>query len=94
MSVSREDHFLDQQPPILEITTHARTAEWNQLGVTLELDNVDLAGCHDCTKMYQIWLQDKGENATRRRLLGALTDIRQNDVARKYKEHIDKLVSN
>ena len=93
MSVSR-DHFLDQQPPILEITTYTRTAEWNQLGVTLELDTIDLAGCHDCTKMYQIWLQEKGEKATRRRLLDALTNIRQNDVARKYNEYIDKLVSN
>ena len=94
MSVSRKDHFLDQQPPILEITTHARTAEWNRLGVALELDDVDLAGCHDYTSMYQLWLQEKADKATRRKLLDALRDIRQNNVARKYEEHIDKLVSN
>ena len=85
---------MDQQPRIFEITKHAKTSEWNQLGVALELNAEDLAGCHDCTRMYQLWLQEKAEKATRRRLLDALTDIRQNDVARKYKQHIDKLVSN
>ena len=82
------DQLLDQQPPILEITTHARTAEWNQLGVQLGLDGVDLAGCHDCTRMYQLWIQEKADNATRRNLIPALRAIRQNDVAQKYEDHL------
>ena len=54
ISTSSEDRFLDQQPAILEKTIHAKTSEWNQLGVALELDAEDLAGCHDCTRMYQL----------------------------------------
>lgn len=42
MSVSSEDHFLDQQPRIFEITKHAKTSEWNQLGVALQLNAEDL----------------------------------------------------
>ena len=87
------DQLLDQQPPIKEITTYARTAEWNQLGVTLELNSVDLAGCNDCTKMYQLWIDEKAENATRRNLLTALRAIRQHDVAGKYENHLKTMVS-
>ena len=86
-------YFLDQQPTIQEITTYAETPKWNKLGVKLELNSVDLAECCDCTSMYQLWLEEKSEKATRRSLLDTLTDIRQNDVARKYKVYIDKMVS-
>ena len=79
---------MDQQPPILEITTHARTAEWNQLGVQLGLDDVDLAKCYDCTRMYQLWIQEKADNATRKNLISALIAIRQNDVVQKYKDYL------
>ena len=82
------DLFLDQQPPILEITTHARTAEWNRLGVQLELNNVALAGCSDCTNMYQLWIQEKAKNATRKNLISALRAIEQNNVAYNYEEHL------
>ena len=53
-----------------------------------------IAGCHDCTRMYELWLQKKAEKATKRKLLEALMDITLNDVAKKYKEHIEKVVSN
>ena len=79
---------MDQQPTILEITTHARTAEWNQLGVQLGLDGVGLAGCHDYTSMYQLWIQEKADNATRRNLISALRAIRQNDVAKRYEDYL------
>ena len=82
------DQLLDQQPPILEISTHARTAKWNRLGVQLELDNVALAECGDCTKMYQLWLMEKAENATRRKLISALKAIRENNVAYNYEQHL------
>ena len=29
------DQLLDQQPIIQEITTHARTEKWNELGIQL-----------------------------------------------------------
>ena len=87
------DDLLDQQPKIEEVTRHARTSEHNQLGVTLQLDSVKLAGCHDYTSMYQLWIMEKAENATRRNLLVALRDIGQNNVARKYEEYLETIVS-
>ena len=82
------DSLLDQQPPILEITTYARIAEWNCLGVQLELNDVALAGCYDCTSMYQLWIMEKTENATRRKLISALRAIGQNSVAYNYEQHL------
>ena len=84
---------MDQQLTIQEITAHARTAEHNQLGVTLQLDSVKLAGCHDYTSMYQLWIMEKAENATRRNLLVALRAIGQNNVARKYQEYLEATIS-
>ena len=84
---------MDQQPTIKEITEHSRTAEHSQLGVILELDSVKLARCHDYTSMYQLWIMEKAENATRRNLLVALRAIGQNNVARKYKEYLETTVS-
>ena len=83
---------MDQQPSILELTTYARTAEWNQLGVQLQLDSVDLAGCHDCTSMYQLWIMQKAREATRRSLLVALKAIKQNDVERIYEDYLKTMV--
>ena len=79
---------MDQQPTIKEIVTHAETAKWNKLGVTLELNSVALVGCNDCTSMYQLWIEEKGHNATRRNLLVALKAIEQNNVAKKYEEYL------
>ena len=82
------DWNLDQQPPILEITTNAKTAEWKRLGVQLELNDTDLAGCHHYTEMYQLWIMEKAENATRRKLISALRAIRQNNIAHNYEHHL------
>ena len=79
---------MDQQPPIKEVTKHARTAKWNQLGVELELNDVDLAECSECTAMYQLWIMEKAENATRRKLISALRSIKQNNVAYTYEQHL------
>ena len=84
---------MDQQPPILELGTHARTSEYNQLGVILQLDRVNLAKCHDYTSVYQLWIEEKAQNATRRSLLDALTTIGLNDVASKYKDHLKTMVT-
>ena len=91
-AATMQDLLLDQQPPIQEIATHARTAEWTLLGVQLELDHVDLAGCHDCASMYQLWIMEKHENATRRNLISALRAIGQTNVAYKYEQYL-KIVS-
>ena len=84
---------MDQQPYLKELTTHARTAKWYHLGVQLELDSVDLAGCTEVTSMYQLWIQEKAEMATRRNLLTALRSIRENNVAREYENYLRTKVS-
>ena len=84
---------MDGQPTIKEIVTHAQTAKWNKLGVALELNSIALAGCHDCTHMYLLWIQEKGHNATRRNLLVALKDIRENNVAIHYEHYLKTSVS-
>ena len=80
--------LLDQQPDLKELTTHARTAQWYQLGVELELDSVGLDGCTNLARMYQLWIQQKAEMATRRNLLTALQSIRENNVARQYENYL------
>ena len=85
--------LLDQQPDLKELITHARTAQWNLLGVQLELDSVDLAGCTDLTRMYQLWIKEKAEMATRRNLLAALRSIRQNSIAYEYEKYLRTKVS-
>ena len=84
---------MDQQPGLKELITHARTAQWYQLGVQLELDSVDLDGCTDMTSLYRLWIQEKAEMATRRNLLSALRSIRENNVAWKYENYLRTLVS-
>ena len=84
---------MDQQPDLKELTEHARTAQWRLLGVQLELDSVDLDGCTDLARMYQLWIQQKAEMATRRILLTALQSIRENNVARMYENYLRTKVS-
>ena len=88
------DQLLDEQPPLIELINNAKTAEWFSLGIQLELDKVKLNGCKsDLSRVYDLWIQEKAENATRRNLLNALKAIGQNDVARRYKEYLETLVS-
>ena len=79
---------MDQKPTLEELISHARTAEWFDLGVKLELDSVDLAGCRNCTRMYQLWIMEKGNSATRRCLLDALRAIRQKEIADAYEDYL------
>ena len=81
------NQLLDQQLTILEITTHVRTEKWKELGTQLQLDGVNLAQCHDLTSMYQLWIQEKADKATRRSLLDALRAIKQNNVATIYEHY-------
>ena len=86
------DHVLDQQPTIQELMTYADTAAWNPLGVELQLDSVTLAGCTDCTSMYQLWLMQKAKTATRRNLLTALHARKLGAIIQKYENYLKKLV--
>ena len=87
------DEILDDKPTPDELTTHARTADWNELGIKLGLDSVNLGGCHGYADMYQSWLKEKGDGATRRVLINALRDKLLNNVADDYVKYLKKLVS-
>ena len=87
------DLLLDEQPPLKELTTYVRTAKWFLLGTHLELDSVNLDECTELARMYQLWIDEKAEKATRRNLIAALRDIGKNNVARKYIEYLKTLVS-
>ena len=88
------EQLLDEQPRLIELTKYAKTAEWFSLGIQLELDNTKLKGCNgDLSRVYDLWIQEKAENATRRNLLVALKAIEQNDVAHRYEEYLKTLVS-
>ena len=84
------DILLNQQPDLKEITKFAQTAKWYQLGIQLGLDVVDLDGCTDLARMYQLWIQQKAKDATRRNLLIALRAIRQNNVACQYEDYLKR----
>ena len=92
MATSLPDSILDVQPKLLEVTTHAKTAKWFQLGTQLELDETDLAECTNLERTYQLWIEEKAENATRRNLLIALRAIKQNNVAKKYEDYLKTLI--
>ena len=87
------DEILDDNPTIDELTTHARTADWNELGIKLGLDSVNLGGCRGYAEMYQSWLQGKGDGATRRVLIKALRAKLLNNVADNYVKYLKTLVS-
>ena len=87
------DEILDDKPTPDELTTHARTADWNELGIKLGLDSVNLGGCRGYAKMYQSWLQEKGDGATRRVLIIALRAKLLNSVADDYVKYLKTLVS-
>ena len=88
---SLPDSILNVQPKLIEVTTHAKTAKWFLLGTQLELDGTALDGCTDMTRMYQLWIQEKAENATRKNLLIALRAINQNNDAKKYEDYLKTL---
>ena len=85
--------LLDQIPGTKELTTHAKTAKWHLLGVQLELDDQELRGCSELVKMYDLWLNNKAEMATRRNLLKALRFIKENKVAWEYENYLKTKVS-
>ena len=84
--------LLNQQPDLKEITNFARTDKWYQLGIQLELDGVDLAGYTDMEHTYQLWIQQKAKDATRRNLLIGLRAIRQNNVACQYEDYLKRFL--
>ena len=82
------DKILDGIPDIDELITNAKTAKWNGLGVKLGLGAVSLGECNDYVKVYQFWLKEKGHSATRRILIKALRDIKENMVADDYVKYL------
>ena len=51
---SLPDQILDAIPNIYELSIYVRTAEFNNLGIQLQLDATSLAGCNNYAAMYQL----------------------------------------
>ena len=78
------DQILDAVPELYELNRYVRIRKWYDLGIELKLDNVDLAASKNHTDVYQLWLDEKSLQATRRNLIDALRAIGQNRVVDKY----------
>ena len=96
------DYILDEVPPLHEIVEYARTDCSIELGTMLELDSEDLSNTKTessvsakLSAVYQKWLDKKGKDATRRRLLAALRTehVSQNRVADSYVKVLIEMVS-
>ena len=94
--------LLNQAPSLSEVCEHAITANWYQLGIQLQLDSVDLANIRKLPdeneklpRMYDIWLNKRGESATRQELLTALRSkaVAQNSTAFEYENYLKEMVS-
>ena len=100
---SLPDYILDEVPPLHEIVEYARTDCCIELGTMLELDIEDLRNVKktessvsaELSAVYQMWLDKKGRDATRRRLLAALRTkhVGQNRIAESYEAVLIKMVS-
>ena len=64
----------------------------SQLGHTIKLDSVNLEGCNDYTSMYQLWIMEKGREATRRNLLKALHATKHQNILDRYEDYLRKLL--
>ena len=95
------EQLLDKVPRLHEVCNDVRTAHWYELGIQLQLNTVNLDNINDSavtdklSHMYNLWLNTKGNAATRRSLLTALqTDhVGQKRVADEYKEKLMTMVS-
>ena len=94
--------LLDQQCELKELCNHARTAKWYELGIQLELSDVDLdniqnnpAQSDKITAMYKLWINTKGQHATHRKLIIALKSdsVKGTNIAQKYEEWLKTKVS-
>ena len=87
---------------LLNQAEHARTADWYQLDIQLQLDSVDLANIRKLPveneklpRMNGIWLNKRGESAMRQELLTALRSkaVAQNSTAFEYEKYLKEMVS-
>lgn len=94
--------LLNQAPSHSEVCEHAKTADWYQLGIQLQLDSVDLENIRrlpieneKLPGMYDIWLNKKGESPTRKKLLISLRSkaVGNNRIASEYEDYLKEMVS-
>ena len=91
---SIQKHIMDSNPDIKELTDHATTAKWKDLGIQLDIKGRILAECNTCTEMYLKWLAIKPKReTTRRNLIAALKKIDEIRLADDYMEHLGTMVS-
>ena len=94
--------LLDEVPQLHEVCNYVRTAHWYELGIQLQLNTVDLdsiindsAVTDKLSRMYNVWLNKKGNAATRRSLLAALQTehVGQKRIADEYNKRLITMVS-
>lgn len=99
---SLPDSILDEVPPLHEVVEYARTNRSHELGEMLELDiedlsnvRTDLSVSKKMSAVSNMWLDEKGKDATRKRLLDALRTkhVGKRSIAEKYEEKLKKMVS-
>ena len=94
--------LLDQQCKLKELCNYARAAKWYELGIQLELSDMDLdiiqnnpTQSDKITAMYKLWINKKGRDATHRKLINALKSdpVEGTNVGQKYEEWLKTKVS-
>ena len=101
MSDEYFEQLLDEVPKLHEVCNCVRTARWYELGIQLQLNTVELDEIRDSAVtdklscMYNVWLNKKGNAATRRSLLTALQTehVGQKRIADEYKDKLITMVS-
>ena len=90
------DQILNDQPKMTELLKYVVVAQWFTLGSLLELNNARLMACGgDLALVYFLWIEEKGNKATRRILLETLRSpaMGLNNTANNYEDFLKTMVS-
>lgn len=89
--------LLDQVPTLSELTQNIRLPRllFHELAVALAIPNeewleINGSGASKLENIFKLWLSRNNEHATRRQLVDALICIKQNRMAKLYRESILK----
>ena len=94
--------LLDQQCELEELCNHAISPKWYELGIKLDLSDVDLdiiqknpAQSDKIRAMYKLWIEKKGRDATHQKLINALKSdyVGETNVGQQYEEWLKTKVS-
>ena len=99
MASRSEDFYkaiLTKKPDLRELLKYATTTEWYTLGLALKLKHEKLDEIQvdhpnsvqrRLTEVFKLWLRGNTK-CTRRHIIGALEEIKENLLAKKYKTYL------